>query len=150
MEFVLLILPIFFEKFPRRFVKFFKNRKITIIFEPKLVQNRYIDQNLAKFSLKLQKNFKFFLKNFYFLKNFPPSAPKICSFGTQKTQFFVVRASWGQPPPQFISDNQVSCKSSIENIYWERKIFCFFFNMICQLLLQKHEIWRKSWTVEWC
>ena len=32
----------FFEKFPRQFVKFpnfFKNRKITIVFEPKFVQN---------------------------------------------------------------------------------------------------------------
>ena len=41
-----------------------------MIFVPKLVQNYYIDQNLAKFFHKTPKNSVFFLKNLYFLKIF--------------------------------------------------------------------------------
>ena len=78
-KFVLLILPNFFEKFPKiskKFVKFlqlFQNRKNISLFELKLVQNHFIFQNLVK------KTANFFFKTAIFSKL---SALKICSFDT--------------------------------------------------------------------
>ena len=95
---ILLILAIFFEKFPRNlwnFLIFFKNRKITIIFEPKLVQKTYINQNLAKISPKTTKTADFSLKLVIFSKFSAPSAPKMYTFDTQKGS--LLEAS---PPPQ--------------------------------------------------
>ena len=88
----------FFRKISQNFPKFvkifqlFQNRKIDIIFELKLVQNLFIDQNLVKFSPKSKKTANFSLKTAIFSKFSPPSAPKICTFDTQKTRIFVVRA----------------------------------------------------------
>ena len=71
-----------------KFSNFFKNRKITIIFEPKLVENHYIDKNLAELSPESTKNSQFFLRNCYFVKISAPSSPKICSFDIQNPDFF--------------------------------------------------------------
>ena len=46
------------QKFSEKFSTFSKSNK-TIVFVPKLVQNHYIDQNLAKFFLKTPKNNQF-------------------------------------------------------------------------------------------
>ena len=68
----------FFEKFPEIFSTFSKSKKI-IVFVPKLVQNHYIDQNLAKFYLKTTKNCRFFLKNLHFFKIFAAFGGEICA-----------------------------------------------------------------------
>ena len=44
------------------FPTFFQNRKITIIFEPKLVQDHYIDQNLVEIPPNTTKIANFSLK----------------------------------------------------------------------------------------
>ena len=44
--------------------------------EPKLVQNHYIDQNLAKCSPETTKNCQFFLKTAIFSKFAAPLAPE--------------------------------------------------------------------------
>ena len=64
-KFVLLIPPIFFEKFPKISIKFveifqlLQNRKNNIIFELKMVQNHCINQNLDKFSPNSTKTANF-------------------------------------------------------------------------------------------
>ena len=74
----------FFGKFPKFSKKFpdisqlFQNRKKTIIFVTKLVQNDYIDQNLVKFSHNIPKTANFSLK---------PSIFKI--FGAENLEFYV-------------------------------------------------------------
>ena len=45
-----------------KFSYVFKNRKITIIFEPTLVQNHYVDQNLAEISPRTTKNCQFLVR----------------------------------------------------------------------------------------
>ena len=66
-KFWILIPMIFFEKFPKisniswNIFNFSKIEK-TISFVPKLVQNHYIDQNLAKFSDKTPKTADFSLR----------------------------------------------------------------------------------------
>ena len=65
-----------------------------MVFVPKLVQNHYIDQNLARFFLKTTKNCRFFLKNLHFFKNFAAFSGEICA------SFMVFRArfcAWGLP-----------------------------------------------------
>ena len=99
---------IFFEKFPKISQKFseifstFSKSKKTIIFASKIVQNHYINQNLAKFSLKTPKNSRFSLKILDFSKFSAPSAPKIWSFMSQKSRFFWRRGTplGGGPPPK--------------------------------------------------
>ena len=57
--------PRFFLKTPQNFQKvseFFQNRKETIIFVSKLVQNHHIDHNLVKFSPNTPKKSDFPLK----------------------------------------------------------------------------------------
>ena len=85
-KFGVLHLAIFFEKFPkisRKFLDFFstfsKSTKATI-FVPKVVQNHYINQNLAKFFLETPKIANFSLKIIDFSKFSVPSAPKIRNF----------------------------------------------------------------------
>ena len=93
-KFVLLILTILFEKISQiskkimKIFQLFRNRKNNIIFELKLVQNHYIDQNLVKFLPKVQITAIFSLKTAIFSKFSATSAPKICTFDTQKTRFF--------------------------------------------------------------
>ena len=82
------------EKFPEILSTFSKSIK-TYIFVQKLVQNHYIDQNLAKFSHKTPKNGQFFLKIPYFSKFSAPSAPKIWSFIPPKIPIFL---ELGSPP----------------------------------------------------
>ena len=89
------------EKFPEILSTFSKSIK-TFIFVPKLVQNHYIDQNLAKFSHKTPKNGQFFLKIPYFLKFSAPSAPKIWSFIPQKIPNFSEK---GSPPRARVPPN---------------------------------------------
>ena len=81
------------QKFSEKFSTFSKSKK-TILFVPKLVQNHYIDQNLAKFFLKIPKNNQFFPKNLNFSKFSAPSPSKIWSFMSQKSRIFW---SWGHP-----------------------------------------------------
>ena len=77
-------LPLNFSEFLKNFLKnfqLFQNRKKTIVFVTKLVQNDYIDQHSVKFSHKSPKNVQFLLKTLNFSKF---SAPKIWSFMSQK------------------------------------------------------------------
>ena len=91
----------FFRRIPQNFLKFreifstFSKSKKTIDFVTKLIQNYYIDQNLAEFSHKTPKNGNFFLKALNFSKFSASSAPKIRSFMSQKTDFLEL----GSPPP---------------------------------------------------
>ena len=100
-KFGVLCPAIFFEKFPKISRKFpeifstFSKSKKTAIFTPKIVHNHYINQNLAKFSLKTPKNSRFSLKILDFSKFSAPSAPKIWSFMSQK---FGVLCPKGSPP----------------------------------------------------
>ena len=55
------------QKFSEKFSTFSKSKK-TIVFVPKLVQNHYIDQNLAKFALKPPKKTIFTWNPPFFLK----------------------------------------------------------------------------------
>ena len=93
----------FFEKFPkvsRNFPKIFPTSK-KLFFVPKIVQNHYINQNLAKFSLKTPKNSRFSLKILDFSKFSAPSAPKIWSFIPPKIPNFLEKGSPlgpGSPP----------------------------------------------------
>ena len=93
-KFGVLCPAIFFEKFPKIFRKFpeifstFSKSKKTAIFTTKIVHNHYINQNLAKFSLKTPKNSQFFTKTLNFSKFSAPSAPKIWSFMSQKYRIF--------------------------------------------------------------
>ena len=79
-----------FLKFTENFLKFFNLFIIekTNIFAPSIVQNHYINQNLAKFSLK---NSQFFLKTPKFSKFSAPLAPKIWSF---RKNFRVLCENW--------------------------------------------------------
>ena len=94
-KFILLILAIFFVKFPktskilRNFSNFFKIEKIKF-FSSYWFKSIYRSK-FCQISLQKYKNGQFFLKNCYFSKSLAPSAPKICSFDTQKTWFFVFR-----------------------------------------------------------
>ena len=87
-KFGVLCPAIFFEKFPKISRKFpeifstFSKSKKTITFAPKIVQNHYINQNLAKFSLKTPKNGRFFLKTPKFFKIFG-------AFGAENVEFYV-------------------------------------------------------------
>ena len=88
-------LTISFSEFLKNFLKnfqLFQNRKKTIVVVPKLAQNHYIDQSLAKFFLKTPKNNQFFPKNLNFSKLSAPSPSKIWSFMSQKSRIFW---SWG-------------------------------------------------------
>ena len=105
---------IFFEKFPKISQKFpeifstFSKSKKTVIVTPKIVHNHYINQNLAKFSLKTPKNGQFFLKNPKFFKIFG-------AFGAENVEFYVPKMwsfmsqrvpPWSRgPPPKLISDD---------------------------------------------
>ena len=79
------------QKFSEKFSTFSKSKK-TIVVVPKLAQNHYIDQSLAKFFLKTPKNNQFFPKNLNFSKLSAPSPSKIWSFMSQKSRIFW---SWG-------------------------------------------------------
>ena len=102
-EILVLILAIFSKnspKFPKNFLKIFKvfkhrkNYHFCTQISPKSLYRSF----LANFFIKLQK-LLFSLETSYFAKFSAPSAPKICSFGTQNPRFFVVRAPWRQGPP---------------------------------------------------
>ena len=82
------------QKFPEIFSTFSKSKK-TIIFAPKTVQNHNINQNLAKFSLKIPKIVDFSLKTLNFSKFSAPSAPKMWSFRSLRDS---ILWSWGPPP----------------------------------------------------
>ena len=71
----------------RNFSNFFKSKK-KLSFEPTLVQNQYINQNLANFSPKSTKKLPIFLNSYFFFKILGASGAKLCSFDTKKTRFF--------------------------------------------------------------
>ena len=82
----------FFREFPKNCQKIYRifstfsgSKKKTVNLVPKLVENHYIDQNLAKLFHKTPKNRKFFLENLNFLRFSAPSAPKIWSVMFQKS-----------------------------------------------------------------
>ena len=75
-----------FSKISRNFPKIFPTSK-EVFFVPKIVQNHYINQNLAKFSLKIPKIADLSLKPLIFSKISAPLTPKIQSFLSQKLQF---------------------------------------------------------------
>ena len=84
----------FFEKFPEKLWNFFNfsKSKKTTIFGPKLVQNHYMDQNVAKFSPKTTKKANFSLKLIFF-QNFgrfrrPKFVLLILKKGTPVANFF--------------------------------------------------------------
>ena len=107
---------IFFEKFPKiskKFVKFFQifqNRKNSIIFELKLVQNHYIDKNLVKFPPKVQKTANFSLKTAMFSKIFGAFGAENLYFWYSKNPFFL---ELGSPLKPWSSPN--SCLGDIIN-----------------------------------
>ena len=70
-----------------RFLQLFQNRKK--FFVPKLVQNHYIDQSLAKFTHKTTKTAIFTLKMLCF-RSFRLGAENL-KFDTLKPDFFVLR-----------------------------------------------------------
>ena len=98
----------FLRNHPQRFQKilkifhFFSKSKNIIVFEPKLVQNHYIDQNLAIFPPKTTKMANFPLKTSILSKFLACSAPKMCIFDTQNPDFFVVRVPPEARPPPLI------------------------------------------------
>ena len=99
---------IFFEKFPKISQKFpeifstFSKSKKTVIVTPKIVHNHYINQNLAKFSLKTPKMADFSLKTLNFSKFSAPSAPKMWSFMSRKCGVLCPKGSppLSRGPPQ--------------------------------------------------
>ena len=109
------------QKFPEIFSTFSKSKK-TVIVAPKIVHNHYINQNLAKISLKTPKNSQFFPKNPKFFKIFG-------AFGTENLEFYVPKM-WSfmskrvplgsAPPPKLISDFYLSHISlfQVSFIFW--------------------------------
>ena len=104
-KFGVLCPAIFFEKFPKISKRFpeifstFSKSKKTIIIVTKLVQNDYVDQNLAKFSNKTKKR-PFFPKNYQFFKTFVAFDAENLEYDVPKTRFFRVRVSpLGLGPP---------------------------------------------------
>merc|ERR1712163_8891 len=85
-KFGVLCPAIFFEKFPKISRKFpeifstFSKSKKTITFAPKIVQNHYINQNLAKFPRKTPKIADFSLKTL----NFEFHVPRIWCFMSKR------------------------------------------------------------------
>ena len=81
------------EKFPEILSTFSKSIK-TFIFVPKLVQNHYIDQNLAKFSHKTPKTANFSLKSLIFQNFRRLRRRKFGVLSPQKSRIF-----WRRGPP---------------------------------------------------
>merc|ERR1711873_208957 len=88
-------------------------------FAPKIVQNPYINQNLAKISLKTPKNSRLSLKILNFSKFSAPSAPKIWSFMSQK---FGVLCPKGSPPGRGVPPKKYSDLYSSQDELFKIKI----------------------------
>ena len=90
------------QKISEIFSTFRKSKKKTIVFAPKLVQNHYIDQNLAKFSLKTKKRPIFHSKPqlFKIFGAFSPQSENLEFYATKNPDFSGVGAPWGRGLPQ--------------------------------------------------